>query len=326
MKNNITRALLLLTAMVLILSSQAVMAQTTIDIPPPPGTTESYPPVPIVLPNGNFVVFNADYTPGAVPSIGGVFMYSPNGVLISTLTGSDQGDLVGGGGIKVLANGNFLVVSPGWHSDINGDALGAVTSCSGVTGCNGQVSASNSLVGGTHGDGGMAAVPLSNGDYYVRWGNFHNGSTIGAVTYCPGIGGTVGVPTTANTLFNDGALSITNWRIGFDELNRQLVISRPDDGNRVTIFRPAPAGPFSVVSGRVLGPTGAGVNRATVQLSDTLGNIRTVLTNSTGNFSFTGLENGRAVVIGVSSNKYSYAARAMTVAGNVTNLNFTPAP
>jgi hypothetical protein len=322
----ITIALLLFASIVLAMSSRSTSAQTTIEITGPPGSGATFPSRPLVLPNGNFVIHDRlyDADPGNQnDDVGAVHLYSGNGALISTLTGSNPGDMVGHV-VKVLANGNFVVSSSFWQN--GGVQTGAATWCSGVTGCSGQVSPANSLIGmqGLN-QGSMDVVPLSNGDYFVRNIGFDNGSVRGAVTYCAGTGGTVGVPTTANSLFGLSGLGIGAWAIEFDELNRQLIIGRAAE-SMVTIFRPAAAGPFSAISGRVLSPTGSGVNRATVQLSDTLGNVHTVLTGNTGSFSFTGLENGRSIVISVSSNKQNYAARVLTVAGNITNLNFTPAP
>src|SRR5512146_1353556 len=57
-----------------------------------------------VLPNGNIVVTDPN---GPVSNVGAVYMYSPAGVLISTLTGSTANDHVGSSGIVVLSNGNY---------------------------------------------------------------------------------------------------------------------------------------------------------------------------------------------------------------------------
>lgn len=102
------------------------------------------------LPNGNVVITDPLYNEGGT-AIGAVYVIDSTLGLISFLKGSTAGDQIGSNGIVVLANGNFLVRSPRWD---NGAAVnaGAVTWCSMTTGCNGEVSAANSLVGGTSGD------------------------------------------------------------------------------------------------------------------------------------------------------------------------------
>ena len=76
-----------------------------------------------VLPNGNIVVTDPN---GPVSNVGAVYLYSPTGVLISTLTGSSLDDRVGDGGITVLANGNYVIRSSLWNNGGIVDA-GAVT-------------------------------------------------------------------------------------------------------------------------------------------------------------------------------------------------------
>ncbi|RYD31602.1 MAG: hypothetical protein EOP86_17545, partial [Verrucomicrobiaceae bacterium] len=168
----------------------------------PPGTTQFGSDVK-VLPNGNFVVVDPYYQPpGLDRQTGAVFLYSRNGGLISTLTGSQENDLVGSGGVTVLANGNFVVLSGGWNN-----LMGAVTWGSAQTGVNGPVSGVNSLVGTAVMDdvGGQVAsshgmtggvVPLPNGNYIVLSPLWHRvlgtAHSIGAVTLGDGAAGTSG--------------------------------------------------------------------------------------------------------------------------------------
>ncbi len=178
-----------------------------------PGDPSGFPTGGAVtaLPNGNFVVVESDFSvPGLANNAGAVRLFSVNGVLISTLTGSTQDDEVGSGGVKVLANGNFLVLSPKWD---NGGAVdaGAVTWCSAVTGVEGGVSAANSLVGSSTDDWVGEERPLSenypvvvldDGNYVVNtpyWnnGNLHNA---GAVTWGDGNAGVSGMISAANAL------------------------------------------------------------------------------------------------------------------------------
>ena len=133
----------------------------------------------VVLPNGNIVVADPS---GPVANIGAVYVYSPNGSLISTLTGGSSGDLVGIGGIQVLPNGNFLVNSSRWRNPATAAAnAGAVTWVNGTTGLSGVVSESNSLVGTQSLDsiGNRNATVLSNGNFVVRASEWNNGCNLG---------------------------------------------------------------------------------------------------------------------------------------------------
>jgi len=94
-----------------------------------------------VLPNGNFVVTDPS---GPVSNVGAVYLYNPNGTLISTLMGSSVNDQVGSFGVTVVGGSNFVVKSPGWNN-----GAGAATWVNGSTGTGPGitlVSASNSLV------------------------------------------------------------------------------------------------------------------------------------------------------------------------------------
>ena len=146
-----------------------------------------------VLPNSNFVVVDA----GAQGGIGAVYLYSPALTVISTLTGTIAGDSVGSGGVAVVGNGNFVVLSPSWNGAAT--AVGAATWVDGALGLNGSVSTGNSLVGASQSDniGSGGVINLANGNYIIKSPNWHVGvsSNAGAVTWANGnapVTGTVG--------------------------------------------------------------------------------------------------------------------------------------
>ncbi len=176
----------------------------------------------VVLPSGNIVVTDPDFNLGSTQRVGAVFVYSPNGTVISTLTGSHAGDQVGyndqtGNGasaITVLSNGNFVISSSHWNG-----GMGAVTWGSGTTGVSGVVSASNSLVGsaiedqvGAPTSGGV--VSLGNGNYVVVTSTWSNGgnTAVGAVTWGDGSAGTSGTISASNSLIG----STTSDQVGLD--------------------------------------------------------------------------------------------------------------
>ncbi|MBX2940435.1 MAG: T9SS type A sorting domain-containing protein [Ferruginibacter sp.] len=157
-----------------------------------------------VLPNGNYVVTDPSYDDGLTPDVGAVYLYNgETHALISTLKGTQANDAVGNAGITILANGHFVIRSLNWN---NGSAInaGAVTWGNADTGVEGVVSAANSLVGSQSADfvGSSGVLPLPNGNYLVRSGDWDNGTFInaGAVTWGDGNAGVVGVVSSSNSL------------------------------------------------------------------------------------------------------------------------------
>ena len=76
------------------------------------------------------------------------------------------------------------------------------------------------------------------------------------------------------------------------------------------------------VSGRVTTPTGQGLRNATVVLTDSEGNRRTVTTSSFGVYRFEDVEVGQTYVIGVSARRYRFASRAVNVADSLIGVDF----
>jgi hypothetical protein len=195
-------------ALLLLMTGVAAAAQFTIEGPVGSG---EFGRAVFTLPNGNLVVTDPGFdAPGPIVDVGAVYLYRPDGSLISTLRGASANDRVGSDGVVVLANGNYVVRSPLWD---DGAALnaGAVTFGSATTGISGVVSASNSLVGGTTGDeiGGVLSgvTALGNGNYVVQGSAWDNGPAVdaGAVTFGSGTTGVSGVVSAANSLVGSRA-------------------------------------------------------------------------------------------------------------------------
>jgi hypothetical protein len=198
---HVTLAITVLTA--LILTPASMVQAEQINIAGPPGS-EAFGTSVTALPNGNIVVTDPLFDAGVTEDAGAVYLYDgASGTLISYFTGSTDNDQVGSGGVVVLSNGNFVVMSPQWQG------VGAVTWGSGTSGVSGTtVSSSNSLVGSTYGDQvgyrafDTGVMPLSNGNYIVHSPNWDNGGAMdaGAVTWGDGTNGTSGVVSAANSL------------------------------------------------------------------------------------------------------------------------------
>jgi hypothetical protein len=156
----------------------------------------------VPLPNGNVVVtasnahVNGQYN-------GAVYLFDGDtGEVISTLRGHDS-DYVGSGGIVPLANGNFLILSPGYGGSGSLPSLGAVTWASGETGINGFIDETNSLIGSQADDHigadlffNSTVFGLPNGNYVVLSADFPGG----AITLGNGSTGTTGVVSAENSL------------------------------------------------------------------------------------------------------------------------------
>jgi hypothetical protein len=200
---------LAITALLLAGAGDAPAQQT--DVAGPPGSGRFGNTV-TVLTTGRIVITDPFYDlPGAPPiaDVGAVWLYDPEtGSLLGPLVGSTANDNVGRGGVTALASGNYVVRSPGWDRGAQRNA-GAVTWCSGVTGCTGPVSAQNSLLGP-----GLSApvgrvVALDGGNYVVASPNWDNGevTNAGAVTWCSGTTGCRGEITAANSLTSSRAFA-----------------------------------------------------------------------------------------------------------------------
>lgn len=183
------------------------------------------------LPNGNYIVRTTTWDNGAVANVGAVQWCSGttgcSGVVSATnsLIGSTASDTVGSSGITVLPNNNFTVGSAAWDFSATATNSGAVTFCSGTTGCPvGAVSAANSLVGTSAADGVNAVTAtvvstgysVANSNYVATTPNWDNGAitNVGAVTWCSGTTGCVGAISAANSMIGgtsgDGASLFVN--------------------------------------------------------------------------------------------------------------------
>lgn len=159
-----------------------------------PAGSASFGKTVAVLPNGNIVITDPDWN----SKKGAVHLYSPAGILLNTVAGDQANDAVGSGGVVVLKNGNYVIPSPAWHN-----YLGAATWGSASTGvAGGVVSAGNSLVGTSAGDGvGTTVTVLGNGNYVVGSPYLDYGlQDMGAATWGNGNSGTAGVVSASNSL------------------------------------------------------------------------------------------------------------------------------
>ena len=172
------------------------------------------------LTNGNYVVSSPAWN-GAALDVGAVTWGDGTTGIVgpvsasNSLVGSVAFDCVGLQGVTALTNGNYVVRSEIW--DGVATDVGAVTWGNGATGLVGVISASNSLVGSTLNDkvGNFGVTALTNGNYVVASGWWHNGGAAdaGAVTWGSGVSGIVGTVSATNSLVGSTAQDTVGWAV-----------------------------------------------------------------------------------------------------------------
>jgi hypothetical protein len=175
----------------------------------------------IPLPNGNYVVASSYWDNGDAVDAGAVtWGNGTTGITgevtsANSLVGSSASDYVGNNGVTCLSNDNYVISSPDWN-DSDKENVGAATWANGETGISGEISVTNSLIGGNENDyiSSQGVVALTNDNYLVSsayWTNEEE-SRAGAVTWGNGAIGTIGVVSSSNSLVGSSA----NDLIGYD--------------------------------------------------------------------------------------------------------------
>jgi subtilisin family serine protease len=83
-----------------------------------------------------------------------------------------------------------------------------------------------------------------------------------------------------------------------------------------------PVLPFVRVSGRVMTPDGKGLNKASVSITDSLGNTRQTLTDPSGFYRFDQVASGQRYTLVVTQKRFNFESRQVIVIGNTDNIDF----
>ena len=230
-----------------ILIDDASAALATLDMSDPtPSTTNGFGTVVSVLSNGNVVVTAPEAATGSTAATGAAYLFnSSTGALLANLRGSNAGDKISSGGIQVLANGNYLVMSPDYattaatktittynSNDSNGSgaspaptqayvlqasstaSAGAITWQAQTGSGSASVSSANSLVGSTANTDSMTAYTYS-GLNVVTGGSVTvtANDRVGSPNVLDSGGNSVIVPGTQVTELSDGnlAIAVPTW-------------------------------------------------------------------------------------------------------------------
>ncbi|MEP4545519.1 MAG: hypothetical protein ABJ000_05010 [Saccharospirillum sp.] len=194
----------------------------------------------------NYIITSESDDDGALTDAGSVrLMNGETGAQINAVFGSEAGDFLGFGGVTVLANGNYVVVSPG-------DRDGAITSAGSVRLIDGSTGAQiSALLGNQSGDsiGSKGVAVLDNGNYVVVSPADRNG-LIGSAGSVRLMNGSTGAQI---SVLEGAAANLSLGSGGVQTLsNNNYVVASPSD---------ATGGMFSNGSVRLFnGSTGAQIN------------------------------------------------------------------
>jgi hypothetical protein len=204
----------------------------------------------------------------------------------NSLVGSTSNNLVGGGGVTPLSNGNYVVVSPDWEAGATTD-LGAVTWGNGTMGIVGSVGLVNSLFGQAASDrvGSGGVTPLPNGNYVVvsPLSNRISSVDVGAVTWGNGTAGVIGQTDVGNSLMG---------QVNGDQVGSQGVTAL-SNGNYV-VASPLWKNGIADNAGAVTWLNGATGTTGLVTAANSL--VGTTAEDNVGSGGVTALTNGNYVV------------------------------
>jgi Carboxypeptidase regulatory-like domain len=120
---------------------------------------------------------------------------------------------------------------------------------------------------------------------------------------------------------------------GSFQANDQRGVIRPIDGNLGNLIaqpdigsfeKAAPTAADSTISGRVFSANGRGLARARVVLTDTNGSNRYAITNQFGYYRFTEVESGQIYIIGVTSKRFTFTPKVISVDESLDGIDFSP--
>jgi hypothetical protein len=235
----------------------------------------------------------------------------------NSLVGDKSADVVGGGGVVVLDDGDYVVRSPYWDNGAVFNA-GAATFGRGDGGVRGVVSATNSLVGSSAGDfvGFDGVVALRNGNYVVCTPGWDHGGAfnVGAVTWGDGTIGTSGTLSPANSLVGTTSNDFVGGDCAVALTNGNYVVPSTgwDNGGAID----AGAATFADgATGRV-GAVGPGNSLVGTQTGDMIGSGGVLASNNAG---VVALANGNYVVVSPLWRNASVSGAGAVTFGNGTS-------
>jgi hypothetical protein len=128
----------------------------------------------------------------------------------------------------------------------------------------------------------------------------------------------VGTLTINEQVTATGSISVNGMRIegAANGNSYNIVIAGAASSLECAITNPTPGD--VTISGRVMTANGGSISKATVMLTDPSGNVRSVVTNSFGRFTFAGVEAGSTYVVQASHRSYSFEPKLISADADVT--------
>lgn len=193
------------------------------------------------LTNGNYLVRVPDWDNGSKFNVGAVTFGNGNTGIVGTinennsLIGTSNSDLIGGGGVIPLENGNYVITSPEFDNGTITN-VGAVTWGNGNVGTTGKISSNNSLIGSKSQDRLGLASALSNGDYFVNSTLYDNGSIVngGAITNSKNGFPITGSINVCNSIVGNVANPSVTMNCQEDTIYKYLLVGVPSE-NKVVV-------------------------------------------------------------------------------------------
>jgi hypothetical protein len=90
-----------------------------------------------------------------------------------------------------------------------------------------------------------------------------------------------------------------------------------------TFMRLGTTAASAIITGRVVTASGRGVSKARVSLTNQNGESRTALTNMFGYYRFEDIRAGDSYIIGAEHKQYRFDSQAITINGNLSEVNLT---
>ncbi len=275
------------------------------------------------LPNSNYVVQSPSWQDdtGAVTLGNGTNGSTVGSVTaINSFVGTNMGDRVGSAALTLLANGNYVVLSPSWNGGVGAATFGNNSVSAGA------VSSSNSLVGSTAGDfTGATVIALNNGNYVVRTPNWDNGgiSNTGAVTFGNGMSGITGTINSTISLVGSTMGDAIGTSVIPLQAGGHYVVASPNWDNGATMTMNVGAVTFGNGTTGINGPVTSSNSMVGVVASDGIGNGLTALSNGnyvivSSNWDNGVLSNAGAATFGNNQNIPPIAGQTITSQNSIT--------
>ncbi len=126
-------------------------------------------------------------------------------------------------------------------------------------------------------------------------------------------------------IIGNGSITVNALRVVVTDaagnVTANVVVAQAHSDIACNLNRPTAA--TVSIRGRVLSPSGRGISRARVLLTNSTGQTRSVMTNPFGYYSFGNVEVGGTYIFEVRDKRYTFTPQTLSLTEGLTNFNFT---